>query len=63
MCKGASPAKYLADTSKESAWRSSNDKTAYGKGIADETKKAMNAAVSTKRCTRRSLPGDKDFSR
>jgi len=31
-----------------------HDKTTYGKGLADETKKAMNAAVSRRRCTKRS---------
>ncbi len=38
------------------------DKTAYGKGLADETKKAMNAAGVTEALYESVNQGDKDFS-
>jgi branched-chain amino acid transport system substrate-binding protein len=38
------------------------DKTAYGKGLADETKKAMNAAGMTEAMYESVNQGDKDFS-
>ena len=39
-----------------------NDKTTYGKGLADETKKALNKAGSPRRCTRLQQ-GRQGFSR
>ena len=39
-----------------------NDKTSYGKGLADETKKALNAAGFTEKMFESYNKGDKDFT-
>src|SRR5271169_4294368 len=39
-----------------------NDKTSYGKGLADETKKALNAAGFTEKMFESYNKGDKDFN-
>ena len=39
-----------------------NDKTTYGKGLADETKKALNKAGFTEKMFESYNKGDKDFT-
>ena len=60
--QGAVAGKYLADHYKGKRVAVVHDKTAYGKGIADETKKAMNAAGLNEAMYEAITQGDKDFS-
>jgi branched-chain amino acid transport system substrate-binding protein len=60
--QGAVAGKYLADHYKGKNVAIVHDKTAYGKGIADETKKAMNAAGLKEVMYEAITQGDKDFS-
>lgn len=60
--QGAVAGKYLADHYKGKHVAVVHDKTAYGKGIADETMKAMNAAGLKQVMYEAITQGDKDFS-
>jgi branched-chain amino acid transport system substrate-binding protein len=60
--QGAVAGKYLADHYKGKHVAVVHDKTAYGKGIADETMKAMNAAGLKEVMYEAITQGDKDFS-
>jgi branched-chain amino acid transport system substrate-binding protein len=60
--QGGVAGKYLADHFKGKNVAIVHDKTAYGKGVADETKKAMNAAGLKERMYEAITQGDKDFS-
>ncbi len=53
---------YLAEHFKGKPIAIVQDKTAYGKGLADETKKALNAAGVTEAMYESVNQGDKDFS-
>ena len=60
--QGGVAGKYLAEHFKSKNVAIVHDKTAYGKGIADETKKAMNAAGLKETMYEGITQGDKDFS-
>jgi branched-chain amino acid transport system substrate-binding protein len=60
--QGAVAGKYLADHYKGKRVAVVHDKTAYGKGIADETMKAMNAAGLKQVMYEAITQGDKDFT-
>jgi branched-chain amino acid transport system substrate-binding protein len=60
--QGAVAGRYLADHFKGKRVAIVHDKTAYGKGIADETRKAMNTAGLTETMYEAITQGDKDFS-
>src|ERR1700746_349970 len=60
--QGAVAGKYLADHYKGKNVAVVHDKTAYGKGIADETMKAMNKAGLKETMYEAITQGDKDFS-
>src|ERR1700730_19205568 len=60
--QGGVAGKYLAEHFKGKNVAIVHDKTAYGKGIADETKKAMNAAGLKETMYEAITQGDKDFS-
>jgi branched-chain amino acid transport system substrate-binding protein len=60
--QGAVAGKYLADHYKGKKVAVVHDKTAYGKGIADETMKAMNKAGLKETMYEAITQGDKDFS-
>src|SRR5207244_610642 len=60
--QGAVAGKYLADHYKGKRVAVVHDKTAYGKGLADETRKAMNAAGLKDAMYEAITQGDKDFS-
>ncbi len=60
--QGAVAGKYLADHYKGKHVAVIHDKTAYGKGIADETMKAMNKAGLKETMYEAITQGDKDFS-
>jgi branched-chain amino acid transport system substrate-binding protein len=60
--QGGTAGKYLAERFKGKNVAIVHDKTAYGKGIADETKKAMNAAGLNEAMYEAITAGDKDFS-
>jgi branched-chain amino acid transport system substrate-binding protein len=60
--QGGVAGKYLAERFKGKNVAIVHDKTAYGKGIADETKKAMNAAGLNEAMYEAITAGDKDFS-
>jgi branched-chain amino acid transport system substrate-binding protein len=60
--QGGVAGKYLADHLKGKNVAIVHDKTAYGKGVADETKKAMNAAGLNEVMYEAITQGDKDFS-
>jgi ABC-type branched-chain amino acid transport systems, periplasmic component len=53
---------YIADNFKDAKVAVLHDKTPYGQGLADETKKAMNAAGVTEVVYEGVNVGDKDFS-
>jgi len=60
--QGGVAGKYLAEHFKGKRVAIVHDKTAYGKGIADETRKAMNAAGLKETMYEAITQGDKDFS-
>ncbi|MBX6368080.1 MAG: branched-chain amino acid ABC transporter substrate-binding protein [Rhodospirillales bacterium] len=60
--QGVVAGKYLAEKYKGKAVAIIHDKSAYGKGLADETKKAMNAAGLKEAMYEAITQGDKDFS-
>ena len=60
--QGAVAGKYIADNFKDAKIAVLHDKTPYGQGLADETKKAMNAAGVTEVMYEGINVGDKDFS-
>jgi branched-chain amino acid transport system substrate-binding protein len=60
--QGAVAGKYLADHFKGKRVAIVHDKTAYGKGLADETMKSMNAAGLKEAAYEAITQGDKDFS-
>lgn len=53
---------YIADKFKGKSVAVIHDKTTYGKGLADETKKALNAKGITEKLYEGITVGDKDFS-
>ncbi len=60
--QGAVAGNYLATKFKDRNIAVINDKTAYGKGLADETKKAMNAAGKTEVFYDTITAGEKDYT-
>jgi branched-chain amino acid transport system substrate-binding protein len=60
--QGAVAGKYLADNYKDKNIAIVHDKTAYGKGLADETRKAANQLGVTEAMYEAINQGDKDFS-
>ena len=60
--QGAFAGKWLADKYKGKKVAIIHDKSTYGKGLADETKKAMNAAGLKEAMYEAITQGDKDFS-
>ena len=59
--QGGVAGKYLATKFKDKKIAILHDKTAYGKGLADETKKAMNAAGATEALYEAYTAGEKDY--
>ncbi len=60
--QGAIAGKYLAEQFKDKNIAIVDDKSAYGKGLADETRKAMNAAGKKEALNDTITAGEKDFS-
>ncbi|MBX3523683.1 MAG: branched-chain amino acid ABC transporter substrate-binding protein [Xanthobacteraceae bacterium] len=60
--QGAVAGKYLADNFKGKKIAILNDKSTYGAGLANETKKALNAAGITEVLNEAYTQGDKDFT-
>ena len=60
--QGAVAGKYIVDNLKDKAVAVIHDKTPYGQGLADETKKALNAGGVTEALYEGINVGDKDFS-
>jgi branched-chain amino acid transport system substrate-binding protein len=60
--QGSIAGAYLAENFKDAKIAVIHDKTPYGQGLADETKKAMNAAGLTEAMYEGVNIGDKDFS-
>ncbi|WP_117191707.1 branched-chain amino acid ABC transporter substrate-binding protein [Rhizobium terrae] len=60
--QGGVAGKYIADNFKSGKVAVVHDKTPYGQGLADETKKAMNAAGVKEVLYEGVTPGDKDYS-
>ena len=60
--QGAIAGKYLATTFKDKKIAILHDNSAYGKGLADETKKAMNTAGKTEAMYAAYVPGERDYS-
>src|SRR4051812_46431621 len=60
--QGIVAADYIAKNFKGKNVAILNDKTTYGKGLADETKKALNAAGVTEKMFEGYNKGDKDFT-
>lgn len=60
--QGAVAGKYIAEKLKGKKVAVLHDKTTYGQGLADETKKALNAAGVTEALYEGINVGDKDFS-
>src|SRR5579872_5876781 len=60
--QGSFAAGYLAKNFKDKNIAIINDKTTYGKGLADETKKALNAAGVKEKLYESYNQGDKDFT-
>jgi branched-chain amino acid transport system substrate-binding protein len=60
--QGAVAGDYIANNFKGKNIAILNDKTTYGKGLADETKKALNKAGVTEKLYESYTKGDKDFN-
>ncbi|HLG84901.1 MAG TPA: branched-chain amino acid ABC transporter substrate-binding protein [Bradyrhizobium sp.] len=60
--QGAVAGEYIAKNFKGKNIAILNDKTTYGKGLADETKKALNKAGVTEKLYESYTKGDKDFN-
>ena len=60
--QGALAGKFLADKFKGKKIAVIHDNSAYGKGLADETKKAMNAAGMTETLYTAYVAGERDYS-
>ena len=60
--QGAVAGAYIAENFKDAKVAVIHDKTPYGQGLADETKKALNAAGVTEAMYEGVNTGDKDFS-
>lgn len=60
--QGEVAGKYIAETFKDAKVAVIHDKTPYGQGLADETKKALNAAGVTEVVYEGVTPGEKDYS-
>ena len=60
--QGAVAGKYIADNFKDAKVAVVHDKTPYGQGLADETKKAMNGLGITEALYEGITPGEKDYS-
>jgi branched-chain amino acid transport system substrate-binding protein len=60
--QGGFAAEYLAKHFKDKRIAIINDKTTYGKGLADEVKKALNAAGVKEKLNESYNQGDKDFT-
>ena len=60
--QGAVAGNYIASNFKGKNIAILNDKTTYGKGLADETKKALNKAGVTEKLYESYTKGDKDFN-
>jgi branched-chain amino acid transport system substrate-binding protein len=60
--QGLIAAQYIAKNYKGKNIAILNDKTTYGKGLADETKKALNKAGVTEKLNESYNKGDKDFN-
>lgn len=60
--QGAVAGKYIADNFKDGKVAVVHDKTPYGQGLADETKKAMNGLGITEVMYEGITAGDKDYS-
>jgi branched-chain amino acid transport system substrate-binding protein len=60
--QGSVAGNYIAKTYKGKNVAILNDKTTYGKGLADETKKALNKAGVTEKLFEAYNKGDKDFN-
>lgn len=60
--QGSVAGKYLADNFKDKNVAIVHDKQAYSKGLADETKKAMNAAGKKEVMYETVTPGEKDYN-
>lgn len=60
--QGAVAGAYIADKFKDRNVAILNDKSAYGKGLADETKKAMNAKGKKETMNEAYTAGEKDYS-
>ena len=60
--QGGVAGKYLAENFKDKNVAIVHDKTAYGRGLADETKKAMNAAGKDEVMFEAYTAGEKDYS-
>jgi len=60
--QGAVAGKYIAETFRGKRVAVLHDNSAYGKGLADETKKAMNAAGLTEAIYAAYTPGERDYN-
>jgi len=60
--QGAIAGKYIAEAYKGKRIAVLHDNSAYGKGLADETKKAMNAAGTTEAIYSAYTPGERDYN-
>jgi branched-chain amino acid transport system substrate-binding protein len=60
--QGEVAGKYLAKEYKDQKIAILNDNSAYGKGLADETKKSLNAAGVTEAMYAAYTPGERDYS-
>ena len=60
--QGAIAGKYLADSFKGKKIAILHDNSAYGKGLADETKKGLNANGTTEALYAAYTPGERDYS-